>query len=240
MERKDEEPARRASNQPGTGLWRPIFQYKTPLEGSGSLYRFNTVDHGYRFLDFPNRQMESRDFHRPAFSYSLGIGRTRGSPVRPPCRCRPLRRPWSSRAPSKAAPPADRSMKAVCDTCSLIRLRKGGVVDCLGDLFDRVLLPKAVRDECRAPGTASVLARGFFEVRDVDKVLLIGGLGRGEREAISLADAMRSQEEGIEDEVYDGTLGRRHEPTSLTWKGSPLSPTCPATSACWPVPSTDA
>lgn len=53
MKRKGEGPAQKAANRPGTRPWRPVFQHKTPLEGSGSLYRFNTVNRGYRFLNSP-------------------------------------------------------------------------------------------------------------------------------------------------------------------------------------------
>ncbi len=38
-------------------------------------------------------------------------------------------------------------MKIVADTSSLIRLRKGGVIDCLGRLFDKVSIPQAVKNE---------------------------------------------------------------------------------------------
>ncbi len=78
-------------------------------------------------------------------------------------------------------------MKAVCDTSSLIKLRKGDVLDCLGLLFDVVVIPPAVKAECKDPDTASAIARGFFEVCPVKQVLPIGGIGLGELEAISLA-----------------------------------------------------
>ncbi len=78
-------------------------------------------------------------------------------------------------------------MKAVCDTCTLIRLSKGGCLSCLGVLFENVLLPTAVREECRKPETAAILAAPFFEVREVKHLLPLTGLGRGEHEAISLA-----------------------------------------------------
>ncbi len=78
-------------------------------------------------------------------------------------------------------------MQAVCDTSSLIKLRKGNVLDCLGLLFETILIPSAVKAECKDPDTASAIARDFFEVRHVKRVLPIGGIGRGELEAISLA-----------------------------------------------------
>ncbi len=78
-------------------------------------------------------------------------------------------------------------MKAVCDTSSLIKLRKCAAVDCLGLLFDTILIPAAVKEECRDPATASVLTKSFFEIRPVRSILSIGGIGIGELEAISLA-----------------------------------------------------
>ncbi len=78
-------------------------------------------------------------------------------------------------------------MKVICDTSSLIKLQKGNVLDCLGLLFDAVLVPVAVQAECKNPDTASAITKDFFEVRHVERVLPIGGIGRGELEAISLA-----------------------------------------------------
>ncbi len=78
-------------------------------------------------------------------------------------------------------------MKAICDTSSLIKLRKGNVLDCLGLLFDIILIPPAVDSECKDPDTASAIAKEFFEVHRVRRLLPIGGIGQGELEAISLA-----------------------------------------------------
>ena len=36
----------------------------------------------------------------------------------------------------------------VCDTCSLIKLEKGGVTVCLGEFYDKVYIPEAVKNEC--------------------------------------------------------------------------------------------
>lgn len=129
-------------------------------------------------------------------------------------------------------------MFAVCDTCSLIKLRKGRVIDCLGLLFDKVYIPPAVQAECVLGTTWQVLEQPFFEVRTVQNVLPLG-MGQGEREAISLAvelgittlitdddfdllvyakqvgaitsvkavlDAMKQQNEGIREDLYQQTL----------------------------------
>lgn len=77
-------------------------------------------------------------------------------------------------------------MLAVCDTCSIIKLRKGRVIDCLGLLFYKVYIPPAVQAECVLGTTWQVLEQPFFEVRTVQNVLPLG-MGQGEREAISLA-----------------------------------------------------
>lgn len=78
-------------------------------------------------------------------------------------------------------------MKVVCDTSSIIKLQRGGVIDCLGELFEKVLIPPAVTEECRQPETKNALKRPFFEVREVSHVLPLSGIHRGEQEAISLA-----------------------------------------------------
>jgi len=78
-------------------------------------------------------------------------------------------------------------MKAICDTSSLIKIRKGNVIDSLGLLFDAVLLPSAVKEECTDPETSAMLTKDFLEVHVVKNLLAIGGIGSGEREAISLA-----------------------------------------------------
>ncbi len=75
----------------------------------------------------------------------------------------------------------------VGDTSTLIRLRKGKVLECLQSLFSKVYLPQAVKDECRDPQTAAAIAQPFFVVKTVSQVLDIGGLHQGELEAISLA-----------------------------------------------------
>lgn len=78
-------------------------------------------------------------------------------------------------------------MKAVCDTSSIIKLQRGSVIDCLGQLFEVVLIPQAVQQECLKPETKAALLKPFFEVREVSHVLTLSGIHRGEQEAISLA-----------------------------------------------------
>ena len=91
-------------------------------------------------------------------------------------------------------------MQAICDTSSLIKLRKGDVLDCLGLLFDRVLIPPAVKAECKDPDTASAIIKDYIEVHPVKEVLPIGGIGRGELEAISLALELETPVIVIDDE----------------------------------------
>lgn len=76
--------------------------------------------------------------------------------------------------------------KAVCDTSALIKLSKGQVLDCLAGLFDKVCIPRGVEEECRNPVLANEIRKPFFEIRAVRNILPIG-MGKGEREAISLA-----------------------------------------------------
>ncbi len=78
-------------------------------------------------------------------------------------------------------------MKVVCDTCTLIRLRKGDVIDCLGQLFESVLIPPAVQNECQDSETKEALKKEFFKITPVSHILPLSGIHRGEREAISLA-----------------------------------------------------
>jgi len=75
---------------------------------------------------------------------------------------------------------------AVCDTCSLIKLRKGQALTCLGVLFDMVYIPEAVKAECSSSDVNEILYLPFIQIRKVSHVLPLG-LGKGEREAISLA-----------------------------------------------------
>ncbi len=75
---------------------------------------------------------------------------------------------------------------AVFDTCVLIRLFKVGVLDCLVGLFETIYIPEAVKDECRDQEIVRAINHPPFEIKRTYHILPIG-LGRGEREAISLA-----------------------------------------------------
>ena len=78
-------------------------------------------------------------------------------------------------------------MNVVCDTSSIIKLQRGGVIGCLGQLFETVLIPQAVQAECQDAASQEALRKPFFEVREVSRLLPLSGIGRGELEAISLA-----------------------------------------------------
>ena len=92
-------------------------------------------------------------------------------------------------------------MIVVCDTSSLIRLRKGGVLKHVKKVFDEVWIPYAVFQECRDIATASEIIRLDFKTIRVKNVLAIG-LGTGERETISLA-----KERNIENILIDDEKG---------------------------------
>lgn len=82
-------------------------------------------------------------------------------------------------------------MQIVCDTSSLIKLRKADALDILSRLFEKVHVADAVRKECedREPDIIRCLQTGTFVVSFVPHPLDIG-LGCGERETISLAVAL--------------------------------------------------
>ena len=67
----------------------------------------------------------------------------------------------------------------ICDTCSLIKLEKGDVIDLLGQLYDKVYIPEAVANECTGT-TKIILQKPFFKIIKVNHILLIG-MGIGER-----------------------------------------------------------
>lgn len=85
----------------------------------------------------------------------------------------------------------------ICDTCSLIKLQKGGVIDCLGKFYDKVYIPEAVKNECSEGFARQAIQHHFFEVVPVNRILPLG-MGAGEREAISLA-----VEQGIKNIITD-------------------------------------
>ena len=74
----------------------------------------------------------------------------------------------------------------VCDTSTLIKLSKGETLGVLGKLFDKVYIPEGVKEECQNPKLLEELQQSFFEIHKVKNILPIG-MGKGEREAISLA-----------------------------------------------------
>ena len=73
----------------------------------------------------------------------------------------------------------------VCDTCSLIKLKKGGVLGALGDFYQTVYIPQAVEMEFTEKTRKEIINLSFIKVLNVRHVLPIG-MGKGEREAISL------------------------------------------------------
>ena len=85
----------------------------------------------------------------------------------------------------------------ICDTCSLIKLQKGGVIHCLGEFYDKVFIPNAVKIECSKGFARQAIQHDFIEVISVKHILPLG-MGAGEREAISLA-----VEQGITNIITD-------------------------------------
>lgn len=75
---------------------------------------------------------------------------------------------------------------AVCDTSSLIRLTKSQVAFCLTKIFDKILIPTAVKNECCDEYTLKTISDLNIETYSAIKLLPIG-MGLGERECISLA-----------------------------------------------------
>ena len=76
---------------------------------------------------------------------------------------------------------------AILDTNVIIKLRKAGIIDCLGKLFDKVIVPEAVKNECVDSFSKIELNKSFFEIVCVSKLLEISGIGLGELEVISIA-----------------------------------------------------
>ena len=75
---------------------------------------------------------------------------------------------------------------AICDTSSLIKLNKVDAIGLLGGVFDKIYLPVGVQEECLDESLKQAIKAPFFEVKKVKNILLLG-MGKGEREAISLA-----------------------------------------------------
>ncbi len=51
----------------------------------------------------------------------------------------------------------------VCDTSSLIKLAKGDALSCLEQLFDYIVVPDAVRSECRTAPLPTALQQPFYK-----------------------------------------------------------------------------
>ena len=82
---------------------------------------------------------------------------------------------------------------AVCDTSSLIKLRRGGVLKCLGKIYDTIYIPGAVKNECKDKETKKEIDKPFFKVQHVKSLLDFHTvMGRGECEAISLARELQT------------------------------------------------
>jgi len=78
-------------------------------------------------------------------------------------------------------------LKCVADTSTLIRLRKGGVIHLLGEMFETIFIPLAVQDECKDAKTKKAIENKLFKVVPVENVLSIENVHEGELEAISLS-----------------------------------------------------
>jgi len=81
---------------------------------------------------------------------------------------------------------------AVVDTGPLIILYQIGLLPLLRDLYERLFIPEAVRDELlKGPSGQAILASGLVEVKPVSDIgsveILRAFLDEGEAEAIQLA-----------------------------------------------------
>ncbi|MBF0437873.1 MAG: hypothetical protein HQL93_02005 [Magnetococcales bacterium] len=76
---------------------------------------------------------------------------------------------------------------AILDTNVIIKLRKAMIIDYLGGLFDKIIVPEAVKNECMDYFSKIELNKSFFEIVCVSKLLKISGIGLGELEVISIA-----------------------------------------------------
>ena len=74
----------------------------------------------------------------------------------------------------------------ICDTSSLVKLYKSGILNLLTQLFEKIVIPQAVQDECRDTEIIKFIKTSFVEIRPVTTILF-ESLGLGEREAVSLA-----------------------------------------------------
>ncbi|MBF0475209.1 MAG: hypothetical protein HQK59_05130 [Deltaproteobacteria bacterium] len=75
----------------------------------------------------------------------------------------------------------------VCDTSALVRLYKGGALNCLISLFEKIYIPIAVKNECLDEPVMNAIKRPPFEILEVKELVDLGQIGMGEREVVSLA-----------------------------------------------------
>ena len=86
---------------------------------------------------------------------------------------------------------------AVVDTGPLIILYQIGLLPLLRDLYERLFIPEAVRDELlKGPSGQAILASGLVEVKPVSDIgsveILRAFLDEGEAEAIQLARELQA------------------------------------------------
>ena len=82
---------------------------------------------------------------------------------------------------------------AVCDTSTIIKLYKGGVLNYLKNIFEKVFIPCGVKIECDDyfdKYLINILNKTPFFIKSVKDIRSIG-MGLGEREMISLALEMQ-------------------------------------------------
>ncbi len=90
-------------------------------------------------------------------------------------------------------------MKAICDTSSIIKLQRGGALDCLGQLFEAVLIPPALQAECRKPktraeGQTEAYLTMLARLGQVDVAMKAAETHmQSQGEAFALAQALREQ-----------------------------------------------
>ena len=79
-----------------------------------------------------------------------------------------------------------KKLKCVADTSTIIRLRKGGAIYLLSEMFETVYIPNAVAYECKDTKTKKAIENSLFVVAPVKNILSIDNIHIGELEAISL------------------------------------------------------
>jgi len=102
-----------------------------------------------------------------------------------------------------------KSSIAVINTSPWISLSLCGRIDVLKDLYDKILIPPAVREEITAGGKSQIGVQELesatwlqtVEIKDSDKVSLLHELDRGEAEVIILAKEQTVAEVIIDEKV---------------------------------------